>query len=96
MFSKRRERAQAARGQLRLPVHAPAGGVGGERAPEEARRPEAAEASRPVAGEDGRAARARVQAEHRRHARGAEPRDRVSAARRGRGGARLGPGRAPG
>ena len=39
---------------------------------------------------DDRAARARVQAEHRRHARGAEPRARRPARRRGRGGARLG------
>ena len=41
-------------------------------------------------GQDGRAARARVQAEHRRHARGAVDRARVAAARRGRRGPRLG------
>ena len=47
-----------------------------------------------AARQDDRAARARVQAEHRRHARGAEPRDRVPAALRRRRGARVGPGRA--
>ena len=57
---------------------------------------EAAEASRAAARQDDRAARPRVQAEHRRHARGAEPRDRVPAALRRRRGARVGPGRAPG
>ena len=41
-------------------------------------------------GQDGRAARARVQAEHRRHSRGAEPRPRGPARRRGRGRSRLG------
>ena len=81
-FPKGRDRAQAARRQRRIPVHAPARGVGGERAPEAARRPEAAEASRPAARQEDRAARPRVQAEHRRHARGAEPRDRVPAALR--------------
>ena len=44
-------------------------------------------------GKNGRAARPRVQAEHRRHARGAVDRARLAAARRGRGGARLGSGR---
>ena len=42
------------------------------------------------AGQDGRAARARVQAEHRRHPRGAEPRARRQARRRGRARSRLG------
>ena len=44
-------------------------------------------------GQEGRAARARVQAAHRRHARGAEPRPRRPAARRRRRRARLGSGR---
>ena len=52
------------------------------------------EASRAAARQEDRAARPRLQAEHRRHARGAEPRDRVPAAVRGRRGARVGPGRA--
>ena len=43
--------------------------------------------------QEGRAPRARVQAGHGRHARGAEPRPRRPAARRGRRGQRLGPGR---
>ena len=47
----------------------------------------------PLRGKTRRAARARVQAEHRRHARGAVDRARLAAARRGRRGARLGPGR---
>ena len=46
----------------------------GERAAEAARRREARQAPRLAAGEDGRAPRPRVQAEHERHARGAEPR----------------------
>ena len=55
---------------------------------------EAREAPRQAARQDDRAARARVQAEHRRHARGAVARARLAAARRGRRGARLGSGRA--
>ncbi len=51
---------------------------------------------RAVAREADRAARARLQAGHGRHARGAEPRARLAAARRGRRGARLGPGREAG
>ena len=47
-------------------------------------------------GKSDRTARSRLQAEHRRHARGAVPRPRLAAARRGSGGARLGPDRAPG
>ena len=46
-----------------------------------------------AARQEGRAARARVQAGHRRHARGAVDRAREPAARRGRRGARLGSGR---
>ena len=46
-----------------------------------------------AARQEDRAARAGVQAEHRRHARGAVDRARGPAARRGRRGARLGPGR---
>ena len=41
------------------------------------------------AGKDGRGARAHLQAEHRRHARGAEPRDRAGAHGAGRARARL-------
>ena len=87
-------RAQAARGQLWLPLPAPLRGDRGQRAAEAPRRREARQASRPAPGEDRRAARARVQAEHGRPARGAEPRARVAAARRRGAGARVGPGRA--
>ena len=55
---------------------------------------EAAEAPRPPARQDGRAARPGVQAEHGRHARGAVARARVAPARRGRRGTRLGSDRA--
>ena len=54
---------------------------------------EARAAARPAARQADRAPRPRVQAGHRRHARGAEPRARRPAARRGRRGERLGPGR---
>ena len=84
-------RAQAARGQLGLPLPAPQRGDRGQRAAEAARDRQAAEAPRQPARQDGRAARARLQAEHRRHARGAEPRAGRAAARGGRRGARLGP-----
>ena len=47
--------------------------------------------SRKAARQARRAARARVQGGHRRHARGAEPRARVAADRGGSGGPRLGP-----
>ena len=53
---------------------------------------QAAEASRAAARQEDRTARPRVQAEHGRHARGAEPRDRVPAALRRGGGPRVGPG----
>ena len=86
--------AQAARRQLGLPLPAPHGRDRGQRAPEAARRPEAPEPPRLAAREDRGAARARVQAAHERHARGAEPRPRPAAARGGRRGARLGSGRA--
>ena len=72
--SRRTHGAEAARRQLGLSVPAPAGGVGGERAAEAAGRAEAPAAAREPARAHRRAARARVQAEHRRHARGAEPR----------------------
>ena len=48
---------------------------------------------RAAARQDGRAARARVQGEHRRHARGAVDRARIASARRGCRRARVGPGR---
>ena len=81
---------EAARRQLRLPLPAAERGHRGERAAEAARRLEAAEAPRLAAREDDRPARARVQAEHGRHARGAVDRARVAAARGGRGRARPG------
>ncbi len=85
-----RVRAQAARVELRLPLPAALGGDRGERAPEAARRRQAPEASREAARQASGAPRAGLQAEHGRHARGAEHRARLPPARRGRGGARLG------
>ena len=73
-----------------IPLPAPLGGDRGERAAEAARRLEAQAASRLAAGAADRAAGPRVQAQHRRHARGAVDRAREPSARRGRGGARLG------
>ena len=89
-------RAEAARRELGLPLPAAERGHRGERAAEAPRRAEAAAASRPPARQDRRAARARVQAEHGRHARGAVARARVAPARRGSRGARVGSGREAG
>ena len=60
--------AEAARGELRLPLPAPERGDRGQRAPEAPRDRQAEAPPRQSAREVGRAARARVQAEHRRHA----------------------------
>ena len=76
-----------------LPLPAARGGDRGQRAAEAPRDPEAAEASRQAAREEDRAARPRLQGRHGRHAGGAVARARVTAAGRGRGGARLGSGR---
>ena len=93
VFSERRVRFEAARRQLGLPLPAPLGGDRGQRAAEAARGREARAPPRQAARQEGGAARARVQAQHGRHARGAEHRARRAAARRGSRGARLGPGR---
>ena len=77
--------AQAARGQLRLPLPAAQRRHRGQRAAEAARDVEAREAPRLARGQGDRAARARVQAEHRRHARGLLARPlRAAAGRRAR------------
>ena len=88
-----RRRAEAARVELGLPLPAAERGDRGERAAEAARGREAREAPRQAARQDGRAARARLQAEHRRPARGAVARARLAPAGRGRRRAGLGPGR---
>ena len=75
--------AQAARRQLRLSLPAAVVGDRGQRAAEAPGDRQAAEAPRRSAATRGRAARAGLQAGHRRHARGTEPRARVAAARRG-------------
>ena len=80
--------AQAARRQHRVPLPAAQRGDRGQRAAEAAPRRQALQAPGPPARQADRAARAGVQAGHRRHARGGVARDRVAAARRGRGGAR--------
>ena len=83
-------RAQAARGQLGLPLPAPERRDRGQRAAEAPRDRQAAAAPRQSPRQDGGAARRRLQAEHGRHARGAQPRARGPA--RGRGRARPGVG----
>ena len=65
-----RHRAEAARRQHRLPLPAAERGDRGQRAAEAAGDRQAAEAPRLAGGQADRAARARLQAEHRRHARG--------------------------
>ena len=82
--------AQAARGNSRLPLPAAERRDRGQRAPEAARRRRSSSSSSAAARQDDRAARARVQAEYRRHARGAVARARLAAARRGRRRPRLG------
>ena len=77
-----RDRAQAARGQLGLPLPAAQRGDRGQRAAEAARDRQAAEAPRLARRQGDRAARARVQAEHGRHARGVVARALVAAAGR--------------
>src|SRR3954447_16600100 len=83
-------RPKAARVQLGLPLPVAVRGDRGQRAAEAARRREAPEAPRRSPREDDRAARARLQAGHRRHAAGPVARARLAAARGGSGGARLG------
>ena len=93
LFPERCFSAQAARRQHRLPLPAPHRRHRGQRAPEAAHDREAAEAPRLARGQGDRAARRGLQAEHRRHPRGHEPRARRPAAGRGRARARLRPGR---
>ena len=85
--------AEAARRQLRLPLPAPERGDRGQRASEAARRQQAEEAPRLARRQADRAARPRVQAQHRRHARGLERRAGRAASGRGRARAGLRPGR---
>ena len=87
-----RHRPQAARGQLGLPLPAAELGDRGQRAAEAARDRQAREASRPAGGQGDRAARARVQAEHRRHARGVVAGALLAAAGGRRARARVRPG----
>ena len=68
--------AEAARRELRVPLPAPERRDRGQRAAEATRDREASAAPRPPPGQDGRAARARLQAAHGRHAGGAELRAR--------------------
>ena len=84
-----RHGAQAAGGQLGLPLPAAELGDRGQRAAEAARDRQAREAPRAARGQGDRAARAGVQAEHRRHARGVLARALLAAAGRGRARARV-------
>ena len=85
---------QAARRQHRLPLPAAHRGDRGQRAAEAARVLKKLEKHLgSLVGKQDRAARPRVQAGHRRHARGVEPGARGAAAGRGRDGPRLRPGR---
>ena len=84
-------RPQAARRQLRLPLPAPDRRDRGQRAAEAARGQQAEEAPRLAGRQADRAARPRLQAAHRRHARGLERGARRAAAGRGRDRARLRP-----
>ncbi len=70
LLSQGRRRAQAAGGQLRLPLPAADGGDRGQRAAEAPRDRQAAQAPGRARGQARGAARPGVQAEHRRHARG--------------------------
>ena len=83
-FPKDAQRPEDARRQLGLPLPAPQLGDRGERAAEAAGDREADQAPRLAGRQAGRAARPRLQARHRRHARGLEPGARL-AARRARG-----------
>ena len=78
-------------GNSGLPLPAPHGGDRGERAPEAARRREARAAPGSAARPPDRAARPRLQGQHRRHARGVEPGSRCAPAGRGRRRGRLRP-----
>ena len=84
-----RHGAEAARRQLGLPLPAAQLGDRGQRAAEAARDREAREAPRAARGQGDRAARAGVQAEHRRHARGVLARALLAAAGRRRARARV-------
>ena len=88
-----RQRAQEAGRQHRLPLPAADRGDRGQRAAEAARGRQAREAPRLAGRQADRAARPRLQAGHRRHARGVEPGARGAPAGRGRRGRRLRPGR---
>ena len=79
-----RDRAQAARRQLRLPLPAAHRGDRGQRAPEAPHDRQAAEAPRLARRQGDRAARRGVQAQHRRHPRGHQPRAGRAAPGRGR------------
>ena len=92
-FPKDVTRAQAARRQLGLPLPAPQRGHRGQRAAEAARHRQAREAPRHARRQARRAARPRVQAEHRRHARGDLARPQRAAAGGGRARQRLRPDR---
>ena len=87
-----RHGAEAARGQLGLPLPAAELGDRGQRAAEAARDRQAREAPRAAGRQGDRAARAGLQAEHRRHARGVLARALLAAAGGGRARARLRPG----
>ena len=96
LFSQRCVGFETARRQLGLPLPAADRGDRGQRAAEAARDREAAEASRVARRHEGGAARAGVQGEHRRHARGVVA-GAGGAAAGGRGDrARLRPGRRAG
>ena len=91
-FPKDVDGAQAARRQLRLPLPAPDRGHRGQRAAEAPRHRQAREAPRLAGRQADRAARARLQAQHRRHARGDIARAQRAAAGRRRERPRLRPG----
>ena len=84
LFPKGRLRPQAARRQLRVPLPAPQLGHRGQRAAEAPGDREADQAPRLAGRQADRPARPRVQAEHRRHARGLQPRPLGPPAGRGR------------
>ncbi len=92
VLSQGRIRAQAAGRQHRLPLPAADRGDRGQRAPEAAHHRQAAEAPRLPGGQADRAAGRRLQAQHRRRARGHQPGPLRAAAGRGRERARVRPG----
>ncbi len=92
LLQQGRLRPQAARCELRVPLPAAQRGDRGERAAEAASHQEADQPPRLSGGKAGCAAGPRLQAPHRRHARGVQPRARRSPARRGGDCQRLRPG----